>query len=379
MKLSLKEFFVREAKSSTKSSAKHSSINIDVKSSAQVNIKECETPDYGDSKWATPYSKKERMPHQNPQNDAQQNSVDGWNQACEEGPHQKSSKELKKFFGGSPYPKTSKKEAFDPSDNQKRYPGVEPVFKGDDMEIPMGSLDDYGTGFGEEDWEHAGTQDPYEMKPSELRKWAGSDDSPIEKSFMYDDEPQHGHNPFDPNWADTTAFNDDEPIRTSKSSGEGFDDGEDVSEAAPADESDDEAFLDSLMSGDPVSGTDSNSVAKGGAGAADEMEGDLDFSALDDEDFLAKLGMEPSPQPKSRSAKASYEKGDEMTWDELRANHPEEAEEAVQSFPGHEDAKFRVKSSGFMNATLPNGRRMFYMGDGRGWMDMDDDSPSGEF
>jgi hypothetical protein len=359
------------------------------------------------------------MPHQSPQNDAQQNSVDGWKKACEDGPKQKSSKELKKFFGGEPYPKASKKvsegpagqalnlrsqfgskkgsksvdqetaekerEFFgtsvgDPSENPDLYPGVEPVFTGDEREVPAGSMDDFGTGYGEDDYEHGALADPYSMSPEELKKWAGTDDSPIEKSFMYDDEPQQGHSPFDPNWADTTAFNDDEPVRTSRSSGEGFDDGADMTEAAPADETDDEAFLDSLLNGDGGE-TGPGAIAKGGSGAAGEMDdlGDIDFSGLDDEDFLSKLGMEPSPQPKSRSAKANYDKGDSMTWDEFRANNPDEAHEAEASMPGVAGATFRKKKSGFMLAELPDGRRMFYMGDDRGWMDMDDDGPSGEF
>jgi hypothetical protein len=58
MKLSLKEFFVHEARSSSASSAKHSSVNIDVHSSAQINIKErqdptCQTPQ-GSSPWSDP-------------------------------------------------------------------------------------------------------------------------------------------------------------------------------------------------------------------------------------------------------------------------------------------------------------------------------------
>ena len=66
-----------------------------------------------DSKWAGPNSDKERMPHEEPQDGSQENSSDAWEETRENGPKSSSQKssgggaELKKFFGGSPYPKSS--------------------------------------------------------------------------------------------------------------------------------------------------------------------------------------------------------------------------------------------------------------------------------
>ena len=401
MKLSLKEFFV---------------------------LKEYEDPTSsknaeGDSKWSSPFSKKERVPHLAPQSDAQNNSADGWKQSCKDGPKQSSSQQIKDFFGGAHAPKDvdegpaldalnargnfgskkprgdDKKDAAEaernfygdsigePSDNPDLYPGLEKPYTGDDNEVPSGDLDNYGSGYGEDDFEHGTQKDPYEMTPEELRAWAGADDSPIEKSAMYDDEPQQGHSPFDPNWADTTAFNDDEPARTSRGSGDGFDDGAEMEEVAEGDDDkDEEEFLNSLMGDLPTGDTGPGAMAKGGAGAADEMDdlGDMsgiDLSQMDDDSFLDQLTAMDAGNKKKGEPRVQTP-SDEFSWDEFRASHPDEAQEAELRFSEDElaGATFKKKKSGFMTATLDNGRRLLYMGDDRGWFDMDDEgTPAGEF
>jgi hypothetical protein len=90
VKLSLKEFFLKEYEDPT--SSKHAQ---------------------DDSKWAGPNSDKERMPHEVPQDQAQSNSSEAWEETRENGPKSSSQKssgggeKLKDFFGGSPYPKSS--------------------------------------------------------------------------------------------------------------------------------------------------------------------------------------------------------------------------------------------------------------------------------
>lgn len=363
---------------------------------------------HDDSKWAGPYSDQERMPHEEPHSVAQSNSSDGWEEMRSSSQEKKGARgdvkdpgDLKKFFGGEPYPKSSSKggkssrkssrkssvdEAPDPALDPKRYPGVEPIFKGSDTEIPMGSLDDFGTGHGEDDYEHGTEQDPFAMSPQDLRKWAGADDSPIEKSHMYDQTPEQGHNPFEPNWSDTTAFNDEEPIKTSKHSGEGFDDGEDMTEASEDDEF--EKMYADLQGADGPAGPQKDFSTKD----LEASEPDIDWGSLDDESFLDKLAatdMGPAKHTAKGSGSAPKDDGpgygsfdQEMTWDEFRATHPEEAAEFEGRFPT-EGATFKKKKSGFIHANIGRGkqaRRLFYMGDGRGWADMDDGgSPSGEF
>lgn len=372
-----------------------------------------------DSKWSSPYAKQERMPHEEPQNDSQQNSSQGWEEmrsSSEEGHgpggHYDKKSKIKDFFGGDTHPKSSSKNGKsskksskkmseaqgeekwpgnitfeDPdapesdkepdisggtgmpggvSDSDKYLPGGVDIPTGDDEspEIPMGDMDQFGTGFGEDEYEHdlaPGAKDPYEMSPEELRKWAGSDDSPIEKSFMYDDQPQFGKNPHEFDWTQTTAFNDDEPIRAH----------EGVDEASDDLSSDEEDFLKSLEGDSPKSPP-----------KADEPE--IDWSALDDQGFIDQLSaMEPAfSGPKTRSQKAAPTPSDQFSWDEFRATHPDEAAEAELNFSPDslKGATFAKKKSGFMTAKLKDGRRLLYMGDGRGWFDMDDEgSPTGEF
>lgn len=201
--------------------------------------------DPGDSKWASPYSKKERMPHEVPHSAGQQNSSDAWKEVRRSSDeHYASNKDLKKFFVQPPYPKH----------------GMDEANEDDEFEEMMKSIDK-----GEE---------------------------------------------------------------------------------------------------------------KAG------REGDFDFSKLsdldNDEDFLSQLSsmeLPSSRRSKTSKPRAPREKGLEMTWDEFQANHPDEAQAMRRKFSDDgevEGSKFKEKKSGFLMAMTPSGRRMFYMDDDRGWMDMED-------
>jgi hypothetical protein len=393
MKLSLKEFFV-EAKT----------------------LKEYEDPTSskraeGDSQWSSPGAKQERVPHLNPQTNAQDHSAEGWEEVCDDGPKQSSDSKLKKFFGGEHAPKSSsggkssRKMSEGPTDNPKRYPGVEPEYKGSDVEVPFGDLDDFGFTGGDEDYESS--ENGYEVPGQGV-------------------EPERGNTPFEPNWADTTFFNDEEPIKAGSSGdvhGGGFDDGEDMAPeekmseggkgsgrpkgsknkpkdpnvgttvqgtGTPADlpdEMPDSWFtdIDAMGAGEPK--PDQPADPSGFEDPA--AEGEPDWASMDDEEFINQLAAtdmsgkgSTSSQPKMadtiKTNEPSYDSFDkQMTWDEFRASDPELAAEYEERYDTN-GATFKKKKSGFVHAKSPDGRRLFHMGDDRGWGDMDGDEPPGQ-
>ena len=431
MKFSIKEFFVEQAKT----------------------LKEYEDPTSskraeGDSKWATPFAGKERVPHLEPKSDAQDNSADGWEKASEDGSGKSSSdSDLKKFFGGAHMPKDSKsskgsshksseklsegpgahalnmrsqfgkkgtpgdpkkaeRDFFgasvgDPSSDQDLYPGLEKPYTGDENEIPSGDLDDFGQGLDP-------SEDPEDM-------WG------------HESEPEKGTTPFEPNWADTTFFNDEEPIKAGSAGdvhGGGFDDGEDmapeekmsemggpgsgrpkgsknkkrdadgnvIQSPTPTptdlpDEMPDSWFtdIDAMGAGEPKPDQPSDP-----SGFEDpSKEGEPDWASMDDEEFINQLAANDGPkttgtysQPKMadtiKSNEPSYDSHDKsMTWDEFRATDPELAAEYEERYDTN-GATFKKKKSGFVHAKTPDGRRLFHMGDDRGWGDMDGDEPPGQ-
>jgi len=432
MKLSLKEFFVKETKT----------------------LKEYEDPTSskraeGDSQWASPGAKQERVPHLNPQTDAQDNSAEGWEDVCKDGPKQSSQSDLKKFFGGEYAPKSSsgkssknsshksseklsegpgsqalnmrsqfgkkgtpgdpkqaERDFFgssvgEPANDQDLYPGLEKPYTGDENEIPSGDLDDYGFTGGEQDYD-----DEF-------------------GDALPGVEPEKGTVPFEPNWTDTTFFNDEEPIKTGSAGdvhGGGFDDGEEMPEEKMSeggkgsgrpkgsknkkrdadgnviqsptptpsdlpDEMPDSWFsdIDAMGAGEPKPDQPADP-----SGFEDpSKEGEPDWASMDDEEFLDKLAASDGPkttgtynQPKMadtiKSNEPSYDSHDKsMTWDEFRASDPELAAEYEERYDTN-GATFKKKKSGFVHAKSPDGRRLFHMGDDRGWGDMDGDEPPGQ-
>jgi hypothetical protein len=429
MKLSLKEFF---AKAKT--------------------LKEYEDPTSskraeGDSQWSSPGAKQERVPHLNPQTNAQDHSAEGWEEVCDDGPKQSSQSDLKKFFGGEHAPKSSsggkssrkmsegpagqalnmrsqfgkkgtpgdpkkaERDFFgtsigDPSNDQDLYPGVEKPYNGDDNEVPSGDLDDFGFTGGDEDYESS--ENGYEVPGQGV-------------------EPERGSTPFEPNWADTTFFNDEEPIKAGSSGdvhGGGFDDGEDMAPeekmsemggpgsgrpkgsknkpkdsnvgttvqgtGTPADlpdEMPDSWFtdIDAMGAGEPK--PDQPADPSGFEDPA--TQGEPDWASMDDEEFINQLAAtdmsgkgSTSDQPKMadtiKTNEPSYDSFDtSMTWDEFRASDPELAAEYEERYDTN-GATFKKKKSGFVHAKSPDGRRLFHMGDDRGWGDMDGDEPPGQ-
>lgn len=293
MKLSLKEFFVHEAKGDQFSGQKlgqNSSSEKDRKAN-EGTLKEYEDPtsskrSHDDSKWAGPYSDQERMPHEVPQTSSQENSSQGWEEmrSSSQKKHgdrpQRSDKggkdpgDLKKFFGGEPYPKSS-------------------------------------------------TEGGKSSRKSSMDE--STDDDEFEK--LYAD----------------------------------------------------------LQGADGPAGPQKDFSTKD----IEASEPDIDWGSLDDESFLDKLAQTDMGPARHRASGgksapveddyATFDK--DMTFDEFRAEHPEEAEEFAERFPT-DDAEFKEKKRGFFHAKVGQGKnrlRLFYMGPGRGWMDMDDDKPSGEF
>jgi len=320
MKLSLREFFSPQL----------------INESGPDGLNEYEDPtsskrSQDDSKWAGPGAAEERMPHEEPQDDAQENSAEGWEEVRADGPDSGSCEKVHDFFGGSPYPKSSSHRSSRKMSEAK-----------DDDEFLKGL-----TG---------------SNKKSSIEDIGNIDQSDIT-----------GMGRKQPPGENTTPYGDDDPADLAQSSEKG----EDLSD-------DDLEFLKSL--------TDLKPAPKSSATEPPPAE-EPDWGSMDDEEMVSKLAAGPAPelpsygQPKMRDTiktddEPSYASADQqMGWDELRASNPDEAAELEQRYPEDiEQTKFKKKKSGFLHATLPDGRRMFYMGDDRGWQDMDDGgSPSGEF
>lgn len=424
MKFSLKEFFLKEYEDPT--SSKHAQ---------------------DDSKWAGPNSDKERMPHELPQNDSQENSSDAWEETRENGPKsssQKSSgggKKLKDFFGGNPYPKSSHEGTGKSSHSSRKmseakygsgYPdeydltAQGPVKRGSDedpqnVEIPMGDMDDFGFIGGQEDYDDTtGLFD---------EPWPGVN-------------PERGTNPKDLPIHQQLAFNDDEPMNTRESKmseggkGSGRKKGSKnkprdewgnkidepkKSQAVAPDEIPDE-LPDEWVADEPEEKEKSKPMVTGGEDpTGGHGEDEIDWSSLDDDDFIDQLaGSDKGPEIKTQAAppkmkdtistkpadQSPYKTFDPskfdlslssdkpqkdpfsadneniQTWDEVRATAPQQAAELEKDFPPQElkGAKFSKKHDGRIFMMTTSGQRYAYLGHKLGWSDMDDgNSPSGEF
>ena len=434
----------------------------------EATLKEYEDPTSskraeGDSKWATPFSDKERVPHLEPHTDSQENSAEGWEETCHNGPGQSSKSDLKKFFGGAHSPKSSGKssarssrkmsEAVDDDAGSSMHHtqrpevgldrgggGAKPNFKcpacSQDSYAPAGDSQKPGETI---DCPHCGEHfDEDQVEAWAQTVWPDAGDSEIPSGDMDDfgqdfepgDDDQEwgeesdtfkGDVPFEPNWTDTTFFNDEEPIKTGRSGkvkGGGFDAGhgmpeEKMSEGGkgsgrkkgsknkpktPEGGITQGAGTPSDLPEDPPDDWFTNIDAMGtGAPTPDQpadpsgfepIPDEPDWASMDDEEFLNKLSAGEGPATKSydmpkmssviKPTGPSYDSHDQkMTYDEFRASDPELAAEFEERYPT-DGASFKKKKSGFVHATTKDGRRLFHMGDDRGWGDMDGDEPPGQ-
>ena len=397
MKLSLKEFFVHEAKSSSK----HSSINIDVKSSAQINIKEAECLEeyedptsskrgVGDSKWSSPGVEDGQEHDVSPGDAGDESGKKILHDSHRSSGHGKSSN-LQDFFGGSSFPKSSEK-----------------VSEGDNDHISEGS-----SGGTYEEW--LSTMMPVIMDMPQM-------ENPNTQEQFSKYVRQEGHDAFETGVSAqdfaNKFFGGVEERRVSEGGkGSGRKKG---SKNKPKDD-----YGNTIQgSGTPSALPDempdewlADEPTDQAVAPAGKEDGDVDWSQLDGDDFIDKLASSDKgptvsapvyTPPAAKSApelddKSPYQSFDpekydfdknpasnsykgpgenDQTWDEIRATSPKEAGEIERDFSPNElkDAKFQKKDDGRIFMTTSSGARHAYLGKKIGWVDMDDgESPAGEF
>ena len=334
MKLSLKEFFVQEAKGDQFSGPKFGQSSSSEKNRKADESLQLEYEDptsskhsHDDSKTAGPFSDQERMPHEEPNGDAQENSAEAWEEmrSSSGGDNDANGGDVKDFFGGAPFPKSSGGKSSRKS-SQKMSEG--------------------GKGSG--------------------RK-KGSKNKP--KPDEYSDYKQPAV-PIEVNDEDDETFLNNlanEPINAPKDDKTHVDDQGEVDWASL----DDEDFLDKLSTGDAPPTTTSAPDPKMPKMADTISTKPYDSFDPEQYDFDTTAGQGPYKGPTS----------DDMTWDELRVAEPEEAAELEREFDENDlgMASFQ-KKGGRVYMTTGSGERFAYINRKTGWAPMDDgETPAGEF
>lgn len=319
--------------------------------------------DAGDSKWADPFSPKERMPHEVPQDHAQSHSADGWGDTRCDGPegHGAPQNDLRAFFGGAPYPKR-KAEGMAEADDKGKLPDELPDDWFKDLEgggkpappppkqpaAPAGPLPDELPS----DWFKDLGNKPPEASP-------GGEEGVLDYSKL------------DPNMSD-----DDFMDMLGKAKR--------VINVPPSKREPTPAMRQVMnMPSPPPAAPPEWSQGERSAQHAGLRPGDEEGGER--YDFQGDVGWHgPDADPLSSSPSES-----DMTWDELRASKPRMAASLEREFGGDpgllQGSTFRWsphghEQGGWPLMLTPDKRRFTHLGKDIGWADMDDGgTPAGEF
>lgn len=313
MKLSLKEFFLKEYEDPT--SSKHST---------------------DDSKWAGPNSDKEGVPHEEPQDMAQSNSSEAWEETRDNGPEkQTDDSSLKGFFGGASAPKSSHKSS-------------EKVSEG-------------GKGSGRKKGSKNKPRDEFGGPPSKPEPHQGEIPDELPDEWV-DDQPAMGQPPKPP---EGEAGGDEGEIDWDSLEGDEFTDALAGSGKGPE------------IKTQPAMPKMKDTISTSPAAPSKP------YQSFDPDQYDIDPG-----QIKDRDVWAG-ENENEQSWDEVRATAPKQAAELEKEFPAEElqGARFRKQgdpgdrsSNGRIQMTTTSGKRYAYLGHKIGWSEMDDgNTPAGEF